>query len=61
MGSEDENSLPVEGDSDSEVQEKGNKGFNRTNRIMSESDSDVAITNNVRKESRPIVIISDKV
>ena len=61
MGSEDENPLyvDIDSDSDSEVQKKGSKGVNRTNQIMSESDSDVAITKNVRKESRPI--ISDKV
>jgi hypothetical protein len=46
-------------DSDSSVQKKGRGGVNRTNRIMSESDNDIAIKN-VRKESRP-VINSDKV
>ena len=64
MGSEDENPLPVDVDSDSEVPKKGSKGVNWTNQIMSESDSDVAITKNIRKESRPrprLIIISDKV
>ena len=57
VGLEDENPPPVDVDL-----KKGHKGVNRIyRRIMSESsDDDVAITKNVRKESRPITI-SDKV
>jgi hypothetical protein len=56
--------MDVDSDSpDSEVEKKGRGEVNRTNRVMSESDNDIAITNtkNIKgKESRPI-IISDKV
>ena len=52
---EDETPSPV--DIDLKVQKKGHK---EVDQIISESDNNVAITENVRKESRPI-ITSDKV
>ena len=54
-GTEDETPSPV--DIDLKVRKKGHK---EVDQIISESDNNVAITENVRKESQPI-IISDKV
>ena len=56
-GGEDENPPPV--DVNLEVRKKGHKAVKRTSRITSESDNDVAIIKDVRKESR--VIVPEKV
>ena len=50
-GTEDETPSPV--DIDIKVRKKGHK---EVDQIISESDNNVAITENVRKESRPIII-----